>query len=149
LDDIAAGKMFYPPRIAETGADIGDLEFDGVAATGTNDDGSDLTSDCAGFTSTTAMTEVGYIDAGRPLWTAGMATDCSTPARIYCFGDSENRYALVPPAQTGMRLAFITQMPIVMTSMGRTGIDAACQAEATSAGKSGTFVAWLPLVGEA
>jgi hypothetical protein len=149
LDDIAIGKMFYPLRVAETGADIGEVETDAVAATGTFEDGSDATSDCGGFTSMTAVTELGYIDGGRMLWTAGLpSTDCSTPARIYCFGDSENRFPVAPPAPTGMRLAFITQAPIVMTSMGRAGIDAACQAEATNAGKSGTFVAWLPLVGE-
>jgi hypothetical protein len=155
LDDIVKGKMFYPPSYADSGANISDIDplQSELAATGTNADGSDATGfDCAGFTSTAGTVTTGYIDSGIAQWTAGGGSGmggCSIEARIYCFGDTERDYPVTPTAPPGARRAFVTQAAHAITNAGRGALDSACAGDATAAGLSGTFVAWLGVTGSA
>jgi len=146
LDDIAMGKTFYPPRVSERGADLVKAGVvDSTVATGSVGRGDDAPgADCAGFTSASGSLAAGYFDAGAYAWTEDTSSvSCSSPVRIYCFGDSENRFPVAPAPQSNVRRAFITQSKV---TTGRAAMDAACMAAAPV---PGTFLAWLPIQGQA
>ena len=90
------------------------------------------------------MLSAGLLDSGAYTWTSQETIDCATSLRIYCFGDDENRYPVAPVPPPGARRAFITKMGVPVTT-GRAAMDAACMADATAAGFTGTYLAWLPI----
>jgi hypothetical protein len=149
LDDlVGSGRMFYPPRFAETGVDLGEVTT--AVATGTLADGGDAGGfDCSGFTSSTGSVADGVLEAGKGFWTDyrinGNAPQlpCSAPVRIYCFGNTMQVAVTVPP-QANVRHAFITQTGVGISAGGRGAIDATCASQAMAAGLPGTYEALLP-----
>ena len=144
LDDlVGSGKMFYPPRYADTRVDLS--EVTSTVATGTTADGSDASGfDCSGFSSPTGSLVTGSLLAGKMLWTDDSSTaTCGGEIRIYCFGNTENVAVSAPPPATG-RHAFITQMGVGISASGRDAIDATCASQAATAGLPGTYEALLP-----
>jgi hypothetical protein len=130
--------VFYPPRIDETGSDVG---MGQQVATGTNELGVDQSGgDCFNYTDPTYPIHWGLADSGPGLWTnAGVNSDCTTSMRLYCFG-VDHLTALPALPVTGKRM-FVSKP--TMLNVGLSTLDAACNSEATIAGLTGTFVALL------
>jgi hypothetical protein len=152
LDDLTMnGKVLYPPRVDERGANLDSISDLTPVATGTSASGDDTPGfDCADFTSMSGMVAYGQSTDGSYAWTeAGSNVLCSEPARIYCFGDNENRYPVAASPQPGTRRAFVTRMGTATSTTGLSGMDAKCQTEASTAGLSGTFSAWLAIQAQA
>ena len=142
IDDLIAGRIFYPPELDETGA-VTDTDV----VTMTRADGTAHTETCGDLVSMT-----GRPLFGRPLATTGEWTEwgtfldlCGAPARLYCFG--VDRTVPVSPAPVMGRRAFVTDGPF-RPGAGRDDADALCAGEATAAGLSGTFLALLPTTTE-
>ena len=79
--------------------------------------------------------------AGSSLWFSAYEVDCASMARLYCFevGRASEVAPERPPALS--RLAFLSN--VVSPSIGLTGADAACLAEARAAGLPGGWKALL------
>jgi hypothetical protein len=140
--------LLYPPRLDELGNDLG---ADPVVMTGTRTDGtvsnvSNFTT-CNDFTSATAtgdLLESGYASASSTMYTTDAPGDCSTKARLYCFGVDRKAQVAVTPAVG--RYAFVTRS--AWTPGGGIGAaDTLCQQEASAAALPGTYKALLPPTG--
>jgi hypothetical protein len=141
--DALAGRqvIYYPPRLDETGNDLGNAH--NLVVTGGAADGTIAESQCAGFTSTVGEVTVGDTASGSFSW-AKMQTDpdgCGRPYRLYCFRSDLAVGDLVPPPQPGRRM-FVTTQPYIPTG-GVPGADTLCQGEAKNANLAGQFVAFL------
>jgi hypothetical protein len=140
VEDIAAGRVFYPLRLDESGNDVG---FDSLAATGSNGDGTASGSNCSNF----AIGGGGSVTYGSPhagdvFFTANGTSPCSDPVRFYCF--EVGHVAIVAPPVVGTnRLAF--RATWTTPGSGRAAADAACQ---TAGGAGGLFKALLGLTTE-
>jgi hypothetical protein len=133
--DLTAGRILHPPRIDETGADVGqDWAWSGSTdGTVTCDDwvtGANTMPGRGGATSGTAG-----------LWVSYELPTCATPHRLYCFG-VDHGIALPSRPRTG-RLAFVATGAFSPSS-GLAGADAVCQGAASAAALTGrTFKALL------
>jgi hypothetical protein len=136
--ELIAGKVLYPLRIDETGADQGDV----LVATATGSDGKyTFGASCFG---NTGNADFGTATAAAPWWTSTnnpSVVDCQRQIQFYCF-QIDDRPPPQPPAATG-RHAFLSSEAIDGGSQ-RSAMDALCQNEGKTLG--GTFVA---LVGSA
>ena len=136
--DIAAGKIFYPPRLDELGADIGlDDVFTATTANGTLYPGFTT---CGDYTSTSGSIEIGFSTGSSSMFTVMGSASCSSMSPIYCFG-IDNQAVVAPPVATGRR-AFTSNAPWTPGG-GLASADARCQSEASAAGLPGTFRALL------
>lgn len=136
--DVASGRILYPPRIDELGADTGaQTTYAKTGSTGLL---------CVDWTSESTLDNqmMGFADGGTQIWLSYAYTSCSVPSRQYCFGvDYAN--AVAPPAGTG-RVAFVSSSSF-SSGGGLAAADALCQGDATAAGLAGTFKALLAIDG--
>lgn len=132
--DLVAGRMFYPPRLDESGLDVGST----LVATATDATGKRLDDTCGDFASTTGSIEVGAADGTTERWTnAGAQAACSAPSPVYCFGIDLSTTVAVSPVP-GKR-AFVST-----TAMNLGGVDTAdVQCQNDAAQLQGTFRAAL------
>jgi hypothetical protein len=131
--DIMNGKMYYPPRIDETGAAVATGT---LVATGTTQAGVDSTGgDCGGFRDASAQILYGLADSGAVTWTSEATQSCSMPMHIYCFG-TDIMKMLPAPGVPGPR-AFVSAPMNIMG--GAMAMKTACTTEANTNGISGTF----------
>ncbi|MBZ0231777.1 MAG: DUF1554 domain-containing protein [Deltaproteobacteria bacterium] len=147
VEDIVAGNLIAPIRLLATG-EPATLNGAGhtVVLTGTQADGTHAPTTCSDWTSGGGMVRVGNANNTARTWTDwfdGDAFDCgSNSAAIYCFG--VDRAAAVTITPTPGRLAFISQ-GLWTSGGGIASADALCQADAASAGRTGTFKALVAL----
>jgi hypothetical protein len=137
--DLINGKVFSPPRITEKNTDIGAATIvtgttvGGVFATGNTD--------CVGYTSTAGSVTTGLSAAGGSQFFIGGGGGCGSAYHLVCLG-TDNQAAVVPvPAPSGARRAFMTAWS---PGSGLSNADATCQAAATAASLTGTYLALLP-----
>jgi len=143
--DIAKNKFFYPPRLDESGNDLGDgpevitaTTENGTLSTGATD------TTCGDFTSGVAVPNMsvpaGLASANSSLFTSFSGLPCDQLTRLYCFGiDYQAQVMVAPPVA---RNAFMTKSD--WTPGGGIGTaDALCQQEASAAGLTGTYKALL------
>ena len=137
--DLAAGRVFYPITLDETGAS----QAFASAWTATIGAGTWNTLDnaCTNWTSTTPS----GVTAGSTLgtsdsWTANTGNPCTATHHLYCFGVDRAATVTVTPA-TGRRI-FMTSATWTPGG-GIASADAVCASEASSAGLTGTFRALL------
>ena len=133
----SSGRVWYPLRLDEFGNDVGSAPV----ATATGPMGTRSTSNsgtCNDFTSTTGTFVAGRPDAGTSSFTEGIVSaPCANAYRLYCF--QVDLDVPVEPAAVG-RFAFIAGWT---TGGGIATADAACQATAVNAGRTGTFRALI------
>jgi hypothetical protein len=149
------GKLFYPPRLDEKGNDLGlglttaspeILVVTNTGATGavpTWD--SSITGTCGDFTKDDG-TRIGRGSAGynSDNFTQGNEMDCSTPARLYCFGiDHQAQVSVTPAAGRHAFVSYATWTP----GGGLAAADSLCQSEATTAKLAGSYKALLAPTG--
>jgi hypothetical protein len=143
--DLASSKIWYPPRIAQDGTDLGpDIQI----WTGT-----DLNGMYTGQACVNPQTGIPWGNVG-PLATIGLSSangspitqfvdaSCGINRHFLCMGVGRNTSVGAPPA--GGKLAFTTEgtwQPAAAT--GINGADAMCTTEAASAGLPGTYKALL------
>jgi hypothetical protein len=145
VEDIAKNKFFYPPRLDESGNDLGEAPEVITATTenGTLSTGATDTS-CGDFTSGVAVPNMsvpaGLASANSSLFTSFSGLPCDQLTRLYCFGiDYQAQVMVAPPVA---RNAFMTKSD--WTPGGGIGTaDALCQQEASAAGLTGTYKALL------
>ncbi len=150
LSDLAANKIYYPPRLDELRRDLGEAPR---VWTGTNTNGS-YNSRCFndqggvvwggpngnavfGLASASSSMLVSF----RPGDTQNGMQSCSQQAHLYCLG--VDREAVVDEPRTPGRIAFTLNGQWDLTS-GLPQADTQCQQEATQAGLTGSFKAFLP-----
>jgi hypothetical protein len=134
----------YPPILDESGHAVA---ADALVVTGTTTVGEAATvqnggeeGTCEGWTTTTGRALAGYAWSGCGMWTSGADVACDgDSAHLYCFGTDHQAVTLGHVAQG--RLAFVTAG--TYRGMGVTDADSRCAAEASAAGRSGTFRALL------
>ncbi len=148
IQQLAAGNIWYPPLLDETGHAFNTAHP--IVLTGTKYDGTiaaGLT--CSDWTSSDANSSVdnGTPVAGYSGWQFFGQESCGgggDTERIYCMQSTQN-VAVAQPQASG-RIAFITH-PIIGSgwapSGGLAAADAYCQSDATSAGLPGTYLALL------
>ena len=133
---------YYPPRIDENGNDLGGHRV--YVATGGNQDGTALGSQCADYTSTTGSVYVGEANAGAFAWAMTQldSAGCGSAYHIYCFRSDALVADLAPPPQDGRR-AFVSSIPFVPG--GGVSPDVMCQKDADAAypANTGKFIAFL------
>jgi hypothetical protein len=132
--------VFYPPRLDETGRDVGP----GHAMVATGDLLTSAAGPCADYTVTTQDLVVGDAIAGSGTWAASQAmpSGCSQLLPLYCFrtdltGD-------ITPAPVPGRLVFITSSAF-SPYVGIAKADGFCQSEALGRGLPST-TAFLALL---
>lgn len=123
-NEIAAGKIFYPPRLDENGTDLVNLGLNSRVATGTDSDLSQAADNCVNFTGP-GMIRVGAFDAVWPFWTAMESLDCTEVTHLYCFG--VDRAFDLPTVAPAGKLAFVTTMAYSPTSLA--DADGVCTTE--------------------
>lgn len=134
VDDLVAGRIFYPAGLDEDGTDRTGGAIGALVATGTGADGRATGEDCGGFQSNEGSLRFGRGDGGAVLWTAADALNCTTDMRLYCFGTGRV-HELEPPPPAD-RLAFVTAAPFEVGG-GIDGADGACGADALASGLGG------------
>jgi len=138
--DLAGGRIMYPPRLDESGNDLGQV----FALTATTADGTlhPLTTTCSDYTDTNAsgIFVGGWASAGSGMFTVFDFRSCSAWGHLYCFGVDQSR-ALGPTPVAGRR-AFVTNA-FFTTGGGLGAADALCASEASAASLPGTFLAAL------
>jgi hypothetical protein len=135
--DIVAGASQYRPTMNEFGA----TSEDQFLHTGTAGNGTATGTLCLDWSTTIGA----GVAAGRNRfsgrqWTNGSTNSCAGASPIYCFG-VDRQGAAYTPASTN-RKAFLSNS-LFNPSTGLAAADALCQADATAAGLSGTFLAML------
>ncbi|MDB4954192.1 MAG: Flagellar hook-length control protein FliK [Myxococcales bacterium] len=137
--DIAQGHLLYPPRLDETGADVGQQTITTatrnglLSATGTT---------CGDWT----LADMQFVDVGdssaatQAFAFTGNVARCATLRRFYCFGIDRSN-PIVVSAQAG-RKAFVSQGGLDGTN-GPAAADAMCASEALAAGRTGSFKALM------
>lgn len=139
--DIAAGRILYPPRLDELGAEVVPSPSAISAMTGTLDNGMrDATSTCSDWTATSGFVRTGLTEGGTLWWSSGGSGGCADAKRLYCFGiDRTNAIATL--AITG-RLAFLSSSYFDPGS-GLAAADAICATDAAARALAGTYKALL------
>jgi len=145
VEDIAKNKFFYPPRLDESGNDLGEGP---EVITATTENGTLITgatdTTCGDFMSGVAVPNMyvlaGLASANSSLFTSFFGLPCDQLTRLYCFGiDYQAQVVLTPPVA---RNAFMTKSDWTPGG-GITTADTLCQSEATAAGLTGTYKALL------
>jgi hypothetical protein len=146
---LAAGEVFYPPRVTEKGNLVDSSD---PILTGTGEDGALASRNCANWASTSGSAEAGEPAGGSGGWTdspyrLGL---CGNPLRFYCFG-LDYSMPVSPPRAEG-RGAFLSRTPFAPGPNGRAAADQICQTEADANSglvPAGTYLALLALSTEA
>jgi hypothetical protein len=145
VDDLYKNRVFYPPRLDESGNDVVASPW---VMTNTKSDGTGFVqsgySSCSDFNSNidngTSLL-FGIASFADATLTMNYGAGCSSQGRIYCLGvDRQAQVAVVP---TQGRHAFMT-LGFWIPGGGISSADALCQSEASAAGLSGTYLALLP-----
>jgi hypothetical protein len=136
VDDLVAGRIFYPPRLDENGVDdaTGALEI----ATATAGTGVRNGETCTDYTQQSGAISVGKADGTTERWTnvnAGLG--CNAAVHLYCFGVDRAAHVSATPA-AGKR-AFVTEATFGVD--GVLSADQLCEMEAAQL--PGKFVAAL------
>jgi len=147
--DILNSKFFYPPRLDESGNDLG---ADPQVMTGTSSEGQVGTG--AGHTTCGDLTSNvddgsyligGYASANTVLFTDAIGIPCGYPsARIYCFGVDRQAQVGVTPVAGRRAFTTIAGWP---PGAGIAAADSLCQSEASAANLPGTYKALLAQAG--
>jgi hypothetical protein len=143
VEDLIAGRLFYPIRMDEHGEDVGVLGA--RVATGTRGTGEVAAETCMDYTDPAANVQGGYPWQTRVGWTNDSAGPCSTAMRIYCFGIDLGVPVTVVPVQG--RRAFVSATLFGLDG-GLSGADAICDSDAMLAGLPGTYRALLGTASE-
>jgi hypothetical protein len=142
LTSQSPGVVYYPPRLDETGNDIGNSNT--YVATGGDSSGTALGSQCSDYTSPTGSLYMGDAANGSLGWAMSIldSTGCSLPHRTYCFRSDGLVTDLVPPSQPGRRV-FLSSKAFVPSGSGSP--DRWCQSEATAANlvNASQFIAFV------
>lgn len=135
VEDLLAGRIFYPASRDENQNRLG-----GYVMTGTRADGrfDSANGDCGGFSQESGSVLVGHSEGGHQLFTAHVPFGCQSDFALLCFG--VDRIARVQPARDTGRIAFVTRGRLRGTA-GAAAFDAMCAQEASEAGHAGTFLA--------
>jgi hypothetical protein len=150
VDDLSRGKVFYPPRLDESGNDVG---ADQWVMTNTLVNGTPYSAygapwgTCQDFSSNTedgTALEGGMSSFSSNNFTNYYGLGCSGPGRLYCLGIDRQAQVAVIPAQG--RHAFVT-LNAWTPGGGIASADAFCQNEANVAKLSGTYAALLSTTG--
>jgi hypothetical protein len=136
--DFETGPLIYPIRLDENGADVGPAEIYTATRGGTF-----YGQSCLDWMSADPL-ENGH--AASASWTSILAiesfqVDCDESKRLLCLETGQNVPVAASPHPTG-RLGFVTRNDWTPGG-GVASADAACMAEATSIGRSGTFLAMV------
>ncbi|HET6438944.1 MAG TPA: hypothetical protein VFG59_12830 [Anaeromyxobacter sp.] len=137
--DLAAGKLMYPPRLDESGNDLGNVQV----VTGTLQNGkSDGGTACGNYTDTGDSGQVtgGTSSSGGTMFTNYYGQGCGADYHLYCF-EVDRVHAVAPPETSG-RMAFVTNGHF-LPGGGLAAADQLCADEAGQAGLSGSFLAAL------
>ena len=144
-EEILSSRIWSPPIVQADGARPVSTNGDERVVTGTNSTG-DATTDatCGDFTTELATVMIGSASAtGWSFVDLRLPTNsCGSGQRIYCFGIDRNVPVPAPMPMTNDRRAFVSSS-LWYPGGGIIDADARCQADATSAGITGTFVAFL------
>jgi hypothetical protein len=138
--DLAAGKMFFPIRITESGGDA----LESSVHTATTSDGTlhPNSSTCNNYTAAdNQQIEQGFSSGLASPFTAFGSATCGSTARLYCFGINNQASVTVTPPPA-FRRAFITSASFIPGG-GIAAADSLCSMEASSAGLPGTYKALL------
>ena len=138
--DIAEQKILYPPRLDE----FGNERFHGLVMTGTDWGGryDESRGNCSDFTSTAGTLAVGSTSATTLFANEFVFTHgCETEYHLYCFGVDKN-VPLAPQPASG-RIAFVSNFGMFMHTGGTDEADLLCESEASDAGLSGSFRAFI------
>lgn len=147
VSDFFIGLVYYPARLT---ARSNELSMNNFVATATTNDGQTAAPEftCADWTSTDAANKamngrVAMTSFGWSFDNTGI--DCAQQFHLLCFGTDRTKQ-LVPPSNTG-RIAFISsgQAPIPLTNLMQA--DDLCAKEARDVGYTGTFKAFMSMVG--
>jgi len=141
LAELVLGNLFYPPRLTETGGDIGANELKILTAT-FSDGVADASATCTDYSADGIVLNGRADSAGRP-WVELAQNGCSDTYHLYCVGvDAAVPVAVEPPAAS--RLAFISSRVPAPTGLGLGVLDTLCAVDASGIGASGTFRAAVP-----
>jgi hypothetical protein len=135
----AEHHILYPPRIDETGHDIGSGFASQDVATGTLPDGTG-TGDCAGFSSTSGDVIIGFASWASGWFTHAAQVPCGQPSRLSCFGVDQATAIVLAPL-SGRRV--FTTSGTITGATGIAGADLLCNQEAAAAGLGGSYKALL------
>ena len=140
---LISGRILYPPRIDQTGADQQRSLWTATAADGTYDG----SGDCGGWTSAEQVdvAMAGTSMGGMAQFTSTVTLPCSFFTSLLCLGI--DRAGQLPDLEPTGKLAFVSRGRVA-GSAGRPAFDALCQSEATDAGLSGNFLAAVSMSGE-
>ena len=130
-------KVYYPVAYDSLGRPTST-----TAMTGTKEDGTPDSSNCAGWTTTSGVQMTGgSASKGAGGWSTGVGTLCDATMNWYCFGTSLNRVVTVT-AESGRMVFLSTPWP---PRGGIAGADAHCQSNASAAGlaNASSFRAFL------
>ncbi len=143
VSGLTSGQIFYPPRIDENNNDTGGvLVASGTLANGTKSTSSLTT--CGDWASTAGSLQVGEADGSSTNWTQQGAAGCGGAIRLYCFSVDYAVPVTPPKAPTGSRLSFLSTGTFSPgTGVTRGTADTLCTNEASAAGLSGTFLAFM------
>jgi hypothetical protein len=130
IEDIIAGKIYYPPSLDEHGANVGMV---GPGATGAAADGVSSGLNCGDFADPTARISTGIPYGTVGAWSSHSDQPCATVARLYCFGLGKNQPPVITPAQG--RIAFLSSQTY-LPGTGVAGGDAICMEDAASGGSA-------------
>lgn len=141
--DLVEGRIFYPPALDQLGVAVPKNDF---VWTGTSAAGVFSGASCIDWTSALATESggTGLPQTGSVTWTnRGTGDTCEKQGRLLCF--RKDRTTPVAPVARPMpsRLAFVTAAPLTMGALGITDADTLCSVEATTAGLTGSFKAYL------
>jgi uncharacterized protein DUF1554 len=141
--DIAAGRIYSTPIVQADGTRPATSNSPRQVATGTTNNGTvSIGNTCNDYSSTTANLEVGSATAtGSMFSTLRAAASCGAALSIYCFGVDRSIAVPPPTPTTSNRRAFLSSA--WLPGGGLAGADAHCQADATTAGITGSFEALL------
>jgi hypothetical protein len=132
-DDLVSDPktIFYPPRIAETGASVS-----GNVITGTTQQGAIVVG--GSCTSGSGNAYAGISTAGNNMWMGweGFVNGCTNNWKLYCFETAFNTATTPPTPPANARYAFLSSG--FTPSGGRAGADAHCVAD----GGAGV-IAWI------
>ena len=146
VTDLATG-LVHPIALDENGNDLG------AGAYATGEDVLTATRNgmldgpsCGDFTSASGNVTFGALSLAHAEWSSRTPEPCTTPAHLYCF--QIDLQVTVTPATTTGRLAFVSAGNFTPSS-GIAAADALCASEADAVGRTGTFLAMLPVGGVA
>jgi len=141
IADIAAGEIFYPIMLSETGVP----PVERRVMTGSAADLTQMGANCTNWADLgRVVASRGDSREGSKRWVelGAAPVSCSTRLGLYCFGTGMMRELIPDPAPAGAALAFVSNG----TRNGRMGLsvlDSLCSSAASTAGLSGVFRALI------